>query len=125
MTNSYLFERFNRFTDAIRDMFSARLLPVSAALAAALVLAPGLLPGGAASAQAQEVAAAQVATVNINTADAATLSSGLKGVGNARATEIVRYREAYGPFKSVDELAEVKGIGKSTLDENRALITLE
>ena len=66
-----------------------------------------------------------VATVNINKADAATLASSLKGVGNARAQEIVRYRDAYGPFKSVDELTEVKGIGKSTLDDNRARITLE
>ena len=66
-----------------------------------------------------------VATVNINTADAATLAASLKGVGAARAEEIVRYREAYGPFKSVDELTDVKGIGNSTLEGNRAIITLE
>ncbi|MEM8662278.1 MAG: helix-hairpin-helix domain-containing protein, partial [Pseudomonadota bacterium] len=49
----------------------------------------------------------------------------LKGVGDTRAQEIVRYREQYGPFASVDELTDVKGIGKSTLDDNRARITLE
>jgi competence protein ComEA len=76
------------------------------------------------AAQAAEPDAA-VATVNINTADAQALASGLKGVGEARAEEIVRYREAYGPFSSVDELAEVKGIGQSTVDRNRAVITLE
>ena len=66
-----------------------------------------------------------MATVNINTADAATLAASLKGVGAARAEEIVRYREAYGPFKSVDELTDVKGIGTATLEGNRAIITLE
>jgi len=64
-------------------------------------------------------------TVNINTADAPTLAASLKGVGESRAMEIVRYREAYGPFESVDELVEVTGIGNATLEANRALITLE
>lgn len=69
--------------------------------------------------------AASPAMVNINTADAQTLAAGLKGVGEARAAEIVRYRETYGPFASAEELEEVKGIGKSTLDMNRDVITLE
>lgn len=72
------------------------------------------------------VAAAAAATlVNINGADAQALQENLKGVGEARAMEIVRYRESYGPFESVEELADVKGIGKSTLDINRDVITLE
>lgn len=66
-----------------------------------------------------------VQQVNINTADAAALAAGLKGVGRARAEEIVRYRETFGPFASPDELMEVKGIGRSTLELNRKLITLE
>ena len=66
-----------------------------------------------------------VATVNINTADAPTLAAALKGVGESRAHEIVRYREAYGPFATPQELMEVKGIGQSTLDANLKLITLE
>lgn len=69
--------------------------------------------------------AAAVTKVNINTADAQTLAANLKGVGEARAMEIVRYREAYGPFASADELTEVKGIGPSTLEANRESITLE
>ena len=68
---------------------------------------------------------AQVVKVNINTADAETLAAGLKGVGQSRAQEIVRYRQTFGPFTSADELAEVKGIGQATLDLNRKLITLE
>lgn len=76
---------------------------------------------------AQEVASAdQSATmVNINTADAETLATKLNGIGITRAQEIVRYRESFGAFSSIDELAAVKGIGKSTLDKNRAVITLE
>jgi|TARA_R100000005_G_scaffold10219_1_gene4249 competence protein ComEA len=70
-------------------------------------------------------AEASVARVNINTADAATLAARLKGVGLSRAQDIIRYREAYGPFKSVEELADVKGIGQSTLERNRTVITLD
>jgi len=69
--------------------------------------------------------AMQPDAVNINTADAQALAAGLTGVGVVRAEEIVRYREAYGPFSTVEELAEVTGIGKSTLDNNRSRITLE
>lgn len=63
--------------------------------------------------------------ININTADAQTLSQGLKGVGPSKAKAIIAYRESYGAFKSVDELTEVKGIGQSLLTRNRDLIVLE
>ncbi|MNW21451.1 ComE operon protein 1 [compost metagenome] len=43
----------------------------------------------------------------------------LSGVGEAKAKAIVAYREGNGPFASVDELLEVKGIGKAILDKNR------
>ncbi len=68
---------------------------------------------------------AQQAMVNINVADAQSLAAGLKGVGQSRAVDIVRYRETYGPFTSVDELAEVKGVGKSTIEKNRHVLVLE
>ena len=58
--------------------------------------------------------------VDINTADAQTLAQQLDGVGPAKAQAIVDYRQANGPFKSVDDLEKVKGIGKSTLEKNRA-----
>lgn len=63
--------------------------------------------------------------VNINTADASALAMILRGVGESRAREIIRHRETYGPFASPEELLEVKGIGKSTLEQNRSRITLE
>jgi competence protein ComEA len=60
--------------------------------------------------------------VNINTADAATLSRELKGIGMKRAQAIVEYRQKNGPFKSAEELALVKGIGPAALAKNRDLI---
>jgi competence protein ComEA len=63
--------------------------------------------------------------VNINTADAATLAAMLDGVGASRAQAIVEYRKANGPFESVDELVEVKGIGDSVVEQNRARIRVK
>ena len=60
--------------------------------------------------------------VNINSADAATIAAGLNGVGEAKADAIVAYRTEHGPFKSADQLAEVKGIGLKTDEMNRDLI---
>ncbi len=105
-------------------------LRVVASIGRSMALAVVLLLGGALSltappATAAEAEAVVAQTVNINRADAATLASVLTGIGPSRAEEIIRYREAYGPFESIDELTEVKGIGKSTLEKNRARITLE
>lgn len=97
-----------------------------ATMALMLVLACGVIVGSpAVHGQEAATAVAPVATVNINAADASTLAAALKGVGVSRAQEIVRYREAYGPFASAEELMEVKGIGQSTLDTNLKAITLE
>jgi competence protein ComEA len=63
--------------------------------------------------------------ININTADAETLDKVLVGIGPAKAKAIVAYREANGPFKSVDELDKVKGIGAKTVDRNRDLMTVD
>lgn len=105
-----------------RKAFPGRLLAVLTMLLALNALVPGISQ----SALAQQVESAPaVQTVNINKADAQTLAAALNGVGPSRAEEIIRYREAYGPFESVDELVEVKGIGQATLDKNRELITLE
>ncbi len=63
---------------------------------------------------------AQAGPVNINTADAATISAELKGVGLAKAQAIVEYRKKHGPFRSPDDLSLVKGIGERTVEINRA-----
>jgi len=56
--------------------------------------------------------------VDINAADAVALEA-LPGVGPSIAQAIVEWREANGPFASVDELEDVPGIGPATLDEIR------
>ncbi len=61
--------------------------------------------------------------ININTADKETLMA-VKGVGEKRAEAIIAYREKFGPFKTIDELIEIAGIGRSTLDNNRELLTV-
>jgi competence protein ComEA len=57
-------------------------------------------------------------TVDINTADAATLDRVLDNVGAVKAEAIVAYREANGPFKSPEQLALVTGIGLKTVERN-------
>lgn len=62
---------------------------------------------------------AGAAPVDINSADAQVLAAGLRGVGVDRAQAIVQYRKTNGPFRSVDELVKVKGIGKKIVEANR------
>lgn len=62
------------------------------------------------------------APININTADEAALRT-LQGVGEVLAQRIVDYRTEHGPFQSVDELTNVKGIGSGILETNRERLT--
>jgi competence protein ComEA len=63
-------------------------------------------------------------TVDLNTATAEELAAALKGVGLSKAKAIVRYRTEIGPFRDVQELEEVKGIGPRTVARNKSRITL-
>ena len=83
------------------------------AFALFIALSPGVT-------QAEETEAPPAVTqVNINTADAATISAELNGIGLSKAEAIVEYRKKHGPFKSVDDLSLVKGIGEKTVEKNR------
>ena len=82
---------------------------LSAALVAATLFAPVTIAG----------------PVDINTADAKTLARELDGVGMAKAEAIVSYREKNGPFRSADDLAKVKGLGKKLIDQNKANLKFE
>jgi competence protein ComEA len=62
--------------------------------------------------------------VNVNKADAQTIATSLDGIGMSKAAAIVAYRNAHGPFKSVDDLGKVKGVGSKTLSRNRDAIRL-
>ena len=61
--------------------------------------------------------------INVNTADQAALES-LPEIGPHLASEIIAYREANGPFETVDELLDVPGIGPATLEAIRDLVTV-
>lgn len=62
--------------------------------------------------------------VNVNTADAATLDRVLVNIGPAKAQAIVDHRKTNGPFRSAEQLAEVKGIGLRTVELNRDRIVV-
>lgn len=62
--------------------------------------------------------------ININTASAEEIASSLTGIGPAKARAIVEYRESRGPFVSIEELSQVRGIGQATVDRNRDLISI-
>ena len=61
--------------------------------------------------------------ININTADVWLLAA-LPGIGEVRAEAIVAYRTENGPFRDVNELLSVAGIGEATLEKIRDLITV-
>lgn len=63
------------------------------------------------------------AAVNVNTADASELET-LPGIGASKAAAIIQYRADHGPFKTVDDLDNVSGIGPSTLANIRDLVTV-
>jgi competence protein ComEA len=77
-------------------------VPVTAAEAAGSTAAPG--------------------PIDINRASADELDS-LPGVGPATAAAIVAHRDQYGPFGSIDDLADVRGIGPAKLEVLRGLVT--
>ena len=58
----------------------------------------------------------EAGVVNINTADAEQLQM-LPRVGPALAERIIGYRESNGPFKAVEEIVAVKGIGDASLEK--------
>lgn len=60
--------------------------------------------------------------LNINTATASEIQKALLGIGAKKAEAIVEYREKHGKFTAVEQLLEVQGIGKATLEKNRERI---
>jgi competence protein ComEA len=85
---------------------------------------PRVGEGSQRSAGPVAAATAEVARIDVNTADAQTLEA-LPGIGSVTARQIVAYRTAHGPFQSVDQLDDVPGIGAATIDALRDLVTVE
>lgn len=65
------------------------------------------------------------AAVNVNKASAEDISKELKGIGLVKATAIISYRDKNGPFKTKEQLTEVKGVGLKTVEKNRDDILLK
>jgi competence protein ComEA len=61
--------------------------------------------------------------VDINRAEA-WLLTGLPEIGTVTAGRIVAYREKNGPFRSINDLTRVEGIGKATFDKIKDLVTV-
>ena len=78
---------------------------------------------GAVPAPGGEGAGGPKGPVNLNQASAEQLD-GLPGVGPATARAILEHRRAHGPFTTVEQLAEVRGIGPAKLDQLRALVVV-
>lgn len=87
---------------------------------ARLVFCFGVAVAGLAHAEPDAAAA-----VNINRADAQTLATVLDGVGLSRAQAIVEYRDQHGDFRDAYELANIKGIGERTVEQNEHKIRLQ
>ncbi|OBX03712.1 ComEA family DNA-binding protein [Gallibacterium genomosp. 1] len=78
---------------------------------------------------AAETAQLQQATqndkVNLNNATAEQLQKGLVGIGAKKAQAIIEYREQHGPFVSVEQITEVKGIGSAIFEKNKDRLAIE
>lgn len=107
----------------LKSLLSASVLALLASVSVGVSVGASAAP--AKSVESVKVAATQqAAPINLNSADAETLTRELKGIGATKAKAIVVYRDAHGPFSSVDELLEVKGIGAATLEKNRAKLSV-
>ncbi len=101
-------------------VFSGLVFSASAFAEEAAIKSASTVPAAAA---AKPAVNNQQEVVNINTADAQTLTK-LKGIGPKKAEAVVTWRKANGNFKTVDQLADVKGIGAKTVEANRKNIRL-
>ena len=63
------------------------------------------------------------APVNLNTATSEQLQL-VPGIGPVTAAKILQMRKAYGPFKSVDDLRAIRGVGPKRLEKMRKYLTV-
>ncbi|WOJ98463.1 ComEA family DNA-binding protein [Congregibacter brevis] len=105
-------------------LLAVAVMATQLSLHGASALAQSATPSNADTPPFEMTAETSTDSVNINSASAPELSSQLNGIGGSKAEAIVRYREQFGPFESVEELSEVTGIGAATVERNRKLIRI-
>ena len=121
----------------VGSIFAILVLSISAVPAQAQVCTPSLTPEqaflavtnltgthGGSTKPSANVLANSPTVININTASEAQLTQ-LDGIGAKKAQQIILYRQMMAPFATADDLANVKGIGKATVDKNRHRITTQ
>ena len=99
---------------------AAALIAALAAPLSAQVLDPSGEPR-----QAQDAArpSRTAAPLNLNTATADELEA-LPGIGPATATRILEYRQKNGPFKKIEDLMNIKGIGEKSFLKLKPLLSV-
>jgi competence protein ComEA len=116
-----LLSNSRRSPGSLRRFSMLRLL-ASLALAVAFAAQPAAQAAQKAAAPRNDAKPA-VATINLNTATAAELEK-LPGIGQKVAARIVEYRQKNGPFKKVEELMNVQGIGEKSFLQFRSQLTV-
>lgn len=106
----------------MRKGIAFRNSAIPRSLAALLVLAAAVLLA-AAGAPAQSKKKPLLKPVNINTATSEELQQ-VPGIGPVTAKAIVRTREKSGPFRRVEDLLAIRGIGRSRLEKMRPYVTV-
>ncbi|EJV7174000.1 helix-hairpin-helix domain-containing protein [Escherichia ruysiae] len=114
----------------IKALFITLSLACAGMSHSALAAAPAAKPAAEAPAAQSKAAVPAKASdeegtrVSINNASAEELARAMNGVGLKKAQAIVSYREEYGPFKTVEDLKQVPGMGNSLVERNLAVLTL-
>jgi comEA protein len=108
-----------------KEDFMLRFVLSLAAISGLLATVPShdLFAQAKSSAPRSGKAAPSTAIVNINTASAAELDT-LPGIGAKTAARIVEYRQKNGPFKKVEELMNVRGVGEKNFLKLKAQLTV-
>ena len=100
-----------------------RTLLSIAAMSAFALANPGVASAQRSSGSRAEVKPAMVTTININTASMKELDA-LPGIGARTAALIVEYREKNGPFKKIEELMNVRGVGEKSFLKLKSQLTV-
>lgn len=84
----------------------------------------GEMPASAATGNTASARAPEEDKINLNTATSEQLQT-IPGIGPGKADAILQHREEHGPFKTVDELTNVSGIGAKTVEKMRSKLFVQ